>query len=145
MSTDPNASMKTCPTCGTRVSENAPRCLVCGTTFTQTQPKRSRPARRQAEPNIQGPRMPTMTLSIPLILIVMIIFIGLGGGLTYTALNMTGGLYQPTEEPTATATLIPPPRRPVCPAPLPSLTSSSRTMSAVGSPSLLMSRCRASS
>jgi LysM repeat protein len=51
--------------------------------------------------------MPTITLSIPLILVVLVIFIGLGGGLTYSALNMTGGLYQPTDAPTPTNTLAP--------------------------------------
>lgn len=51
--------------------------------------------------------MPTFTLSVPLILVLLVLFIGIGGGLTYTALNLTGGIYQPTEEPTATNTLRP--------------------------------------
>lgn len=105
MSIDPNSSMKICPTCGTRVNVDAARCLVCGTTFTQTQAKKSRPAKRQD--SIQGPRMPTFTLSIPVVIILLIAFVGIGGGLTYTALNLTGGIIQPTEAPTATNTLPP--------------------------------------
>ena len=107
MSIEPNSSMKTCPTCGTRVSEGAPRCLVCGTPFTQPQARKSRQAKQASRAEIQGPRMPTITLSIPMILIALILFIGIGGGLTYTALNLTGGIYVPTDEPTPTHTLAP--------------------------------------
>jgi LysM repeat protein len=105
MSTENNSSMKICPTCGTRVNVDSPRCLVCGTTFTQPQAKKSRPAKQEA--SIQGSRMPTFTMSVPIIVILLILFVGIGGGLTYTALNLTGGISQPTEEPTPTNTLIP--------------------------------------
>ena len=40
--------------------------------------------------------MPTFTLSVPVIIILLVILIAIGGGLTYAALNVSGGLYQPT-------------------------------------------------
>ena len=50
--------------------------------------------------------MPTFTLSAPVLIILLLLLIGIGGGLTYR-LKPSGGIYQPTEEPTATATLVP--------------------------------------
>jgi LysM repeat protein len=51
--------------------------------------------------------MPTFTLSVPVILILLVVLIAVGGGLTYTALNLSGGINQPTEAPTATQTQAP--------------------------------------
>lgn len=92
---------KLCPTCGTRVSEDAPRCLVCGTSFSEEK-FASKKARQ--EPAIGGSRMPMVTLSVPIVLVLFIVFLGVGGGLTYAALNLTGEMVEPTEGPTATLT-----------------------------------------
>ncbi|MGD8457712.1 MAG: LysM peptidoglycan-binding domain-containing protein [Anaerolineales bacterium] len=51
--------------------------------------------------------MPMVTLSVPVVLVLFIIFLGVGGGLTYAALNLTGGVVEPTEGPTATLTSAP--------------------------------------
>jgi LysM repeat protein len=53
---------KICPTCGTRLSDNAARCLVCGTEFT------ARPEARvvkKAEKSVQASGMPEVRLSLP--------------------------------------------------------------------------------
>jgi LysM repeat protein len=43
-----------------------------------------------------------VTLSVPIFLAVFIIILGIGGGLTYAALNLTGEIVAPTEGPTPT-------------------------------------------
>ncbi len=89
---------KICPTCGTRVVESAPRCLVCGTSFTEQEASQ----KSRQKPAIGGSRMPMVTLSVPIFLVVFILILGVGGGLTYAALNLTGGVAIPTEGPTPT-------------------------------------------
>ncbi|MDH5607650.1 MAG: hypothetical protein OEY93_12280, partial [Anaerolineae bacterium] len=105
---------KICPTCGTRISQDAPRCLVCGTTFTSTS-SAAKSAPSEA-PAIRGSRMPEITLSVPVILVMLFLFIVIGGGLTYMGLNATGTLIDvtPTSTPEATlpATLTPTPEPP---------------------------------
>lgn len=91
---------KSCPTCGTRIAQNAPRCLVCGTEFKKTGPgKTQKPAA-----SIRGVRMPEFNLSIPGILTLFIVFLVIGGSLPYIILNLTGGITEPTEIPTETST-----------------------------------------
>ncbi|MBK7452300.1 MAG: LysM peptidoglycan-binding domain-containing protein [Anaerolineales bacterium] len=106
MNQEPISSNKTkvCPTCGTRLSENAARCLVCGTEFNAPpEPK----AAKKTKKSVQASRMPEVTLSLPaaigviavvLIVAAVIMFFvlrtGAGGG---TALT-------PAESPTPTVT-----------------------------------------
>ncbi|MBI3151539.1 MAG: zinc-ribbon domain-containing protein, partial [Chloroflexi bacterium] len=64
MTPEPTSSTKTkvCPTCGTRLSENATRCLVCGTEFNaRPEPK----IVKKAEKSVQASRMPEIRLSLP--------------------------------------------------------------------------------
>ena len=97
---------KICPTCGSRANEDAPRCLVCGTTFidpkTASKPKK--------EQTLRGSRMPIVTLSVPIMLVLFLIFVIVGGGLTYLALNVTGGIAEPNAGPTAPSS--PTPKKP---------------------------------
>jgi len=63
MSLETNSSKtKICPTCGTRLSENAARCLVCGTEFAA---KPEAKAAKKVEKSVQASRMPVVTLSLP--------------------------------------------------------------------------------
>ena len=94
-----------CPTCGSRANEDAPRCLVCGTTFIDPQAT----PKLKKEPTLSGSRMPIVTLSVPIMLVLFLIFIIVGGGLTYLALNVTGGIAEPTAGPTATSSPTPSP------------------------------------
>jgi len=67
----------------------------------KSQPKRGE---RKA---IQVSRMPILNISAPFVIILLIIFLALGGGVTYLALNLTGNISQPLETSTPTLTLPP--------------------------------------
>lgn len=106
---------KVCPTCGTRLSENAARCLVCGTEFT------ARPEAKvvkKAEKSVQASRMPEVRLSLPAAVGILAVVIVIAAASVFFALRartpeaftveVTG---TPTETPTVTipptATLLP--------------------------------------
>ncbi len=107
-------STKICPTCGTRLAENAARCLVCGTELSLAV-EAKKPAAMQAG------RIPEITLSLPMALGIFVMLLLLGAGGVYIAMTLTGtasapgsqigAVGTPTETltPTATATetLIP--------------------------------------
>lgn len=117
----PSTQTKVCPTCGTRNAIDAVRCLVCGTDLSAGDSAKS------AERSVQGSRMPEVTLSLPVALILLAVLVGLGAGLLFVILRSTG---QVAPEPTATntptltatATLTPTPVTPTAtftPAPSP--------------------------
>lgn len=118
----PSKPTKTCPTCGTRVSEDATRCMVCGTEFA-TGDKPSQPHKA-----VQGSRMPELTLSLPVAIGVVALLIAIGALLVYFAMQRTttavaDATVTPTVTLTPTATLTPTPETPtVTPTPLPSAT-----------------------
>jgi LysM repeat protein len=89
---------KLCPTCGTRVQEDAARCLVCGADLSiPEQPERSEKA-------VQARRMPAITLSLPAVLGLIILLLLIGATAVFFAMN------QNTRQPTtvaATETLTP--------------------------------------
>ncbi len=98
MSPENNTPSKSCPTCGTRLSKNANRCLVCGRTFTiSAVTKKSKAVRSQ--------RLPDITLSLPLALGLLFIVLSVGGGVIYLILRGTGQVAPP--ESTATASPSP--------------------------------------
>ncbi|MBL8103277.1 MAG: LysM peptidoglycan-binding domain-containing protein [Anaerolineales bacterium] len=110
MTQEPISSNKTkvCPTCGTRLSENAMRCLVCGTEFnTQPAPK----AAKKAEKSVQASRMPEIRLSLPAALGVLATIIIIAAAITFFLVPKDPAALSPeetgtpTETPTAT---IPP-------------------------------------
>lgn len=81
-----------CPTCGTRLGESATRCLVCGTEIQRD----GEPVRRRERAQI--------TLSLPLAVILLVVFALVAAGATYAAMRLTGAA-EPTEiTPTATPT-----------------------------------------
>jgi LysM repeat protein len=88
---------KLCPTCGTRLAENATRCVVCGSEFSpKPQPK--------SQKAVQGSRMPEIRLSLPLALGLLALFLAIGATLVFIGLRTTGRVVVPTPVPSATIT-----------------------------------------
>lgn len=105
MTLKPNSTKKVCPTCGTQLNQGAQKCLVCGTQLGERRDKNR--ATKEQPTAIQASRMPILTLSAPLIIIFFLLFLGIGGGITYLALSLTGNITQPEETNTPTLTLPP--------------------------------------
>jgi LysM repeat protein len=98
MSPEPTPT-KLCPVCGTRLAENATRCVVCGSEFSAT-PKQ----KKKMEKAVQPARMPSVTLSLPVALGLLAAFLVVGAGGVYFSLKTTGKLPDPTISPTVTTT-----------------------------------------
>ncbi|MCX6068251.1 MAG: LysM peptidoglycan-binding domain-containing protein, partial [Chloroflexi bacterium] len=99
-------STKICPTCGTRLAENATRCLVCGTELSQAV-EAKKPA------SVQANRMPEITLSLPAVLGLLALFLIVGAVLVFIVMRLTGGTPTstvdggtPTNTPTLTLTTV---------------------------------------
>ncbi len=111
MSPEPTASKtKVCPTCGTRLSENATRCLVCGTEF-NARPEAK--AAKKVEKSVQASRMPAITLSLPAAIGTLAVVIVVAAVIVYLVIRqrLPEGTLDPaiTETPTVTPTASLPP------------------------------------
>jgi LysM repeat protein/ribosomal protein L40E len=95
-----NSSQKSqiCPTCGTRLTENATRCLVCGTELTAKAATKS----KKADTTVQASRMPEITLTLPAALGALVIILLIGAAVVYFSLQ--AGIGGKLEEPTAVLT-----------------------------------------
>jgi LysM repeat protein len=91
---------KVCPTCGTRLNENATRCLVCGRTFQAP----AAPATKDSTQSVKSPRLPELTITLPIALVLILLFIAIGAGAVYGILQGTGKVVEPTVTPTASLT-----------------------------------------
>jgi LysM repeat protein len=100
MTPESTSTSKLCPTCGTRVSENATRCLVCGSQLNSTAVSRS------AKP-VQGTRMPEITLSLPAALGILALLIIVGAALVYFLTRKTNTPVALAATPTFTVTVSP--------------------------------------
>lgn len=109
--TEVDMSAWTCPTCTTQVPEGQIVCPVCGTAKPETQiPLQQETTRSPALPSTtawQGPRVPVITLSVPMALFLLALFVSLGAGAVYAVLQRTNRIVVPTPVPTDTPTLTP--------------------------------------
>ena len=107
-----NDNRKICPTCGTRVKEDAERCLVCGGSLTGT---------KTDAQVVSGGRMPEITLGLPIAIGLVVLFLAVGAGMVYLALSQTGAMADTTITPTLTETVTTTPTStPEPPTPTPS-------------------------
>jgi LysM repeat protein len=98
MTTNKNVDQSsTCPICGSRISANATRCLVCGSSITKS-------TGSTKKPEIKGPKVPSITIAVPLVIALVILFLAIGAGAVYAVMNQTGMVVEPTVTPTVTAT-----------------------------------------
>jgi LysM repeat protein len=124
MSPESTNPTKTCPDCGTRLSENATRCLVCGANIAPASPA------KPAKP-IQGPRMPEITLSLPVFLGMLLLLILIGAAVVLLVPGIANSFLKPagmevvnvtaTPTPTITATATTTPT--ITASPLPTATA----------------------
>jgi LysM repeat protein len=120
------ASTKVCPSCGTRISEDANRCLVCGYQFAKgggIAPKRKE--RVTAGP---GGTTPEVRLSLPIAIGLLVLFIVVGGGITYFGLSQSDRISQPTDIPSVT------PSPSITPTPTPATPTATSTQQATLTP-----------
>ncbi len=104
MTLEPTANKtKVCPTCGTRLSENATRCLVCGTEFT-VRPELK--LKKKAEKSVQASRMPEIRLSLPAAVGILAVVIIIASVIVFFALSR-GGTTSLTPEESPTPTVSP--------------------------------------
>jgi LysM repeat protein len=119
---------KVCPSCGTRVSEASPRCLVCGHQFNAAGKAPAKNAPLVGRAGVA----PEVRLSVPIAIGLLALFLLTGGAITYFAFGQGGGaspLAQTTPSVSPTTTLSPTPETPtVTPTMLPSLTPLSYTV-----------------
>ena len=94
-----NSNTKVCPTCGTRLSENATRCLVCGRNFSVPALTKT----TQSNP-VESPRLPELKLSLPAALGLIVLILALGAAIIFLILQGTGRVATPTATPTLTLT-----------------------------------------
>ena len=109
MDNNNKTTKKLCETCGSKLKEDAKRCLVCGSPIHKEE-KRS----KGKHSSLGGAKMPEVTMSVPLVLFLFIIFIAIGAGLVYITLQATDSIAEPTETPTSTAT----PTQTISPTPM---------------------------
>lgn len=98
-----SSKTKVCPTCGTRLSENATRCLVCGTEFSARPESK---AAKKIEKSVQASRMPEITLSLPAAVGILAVVIVVAAALVFFSLRASApeGTFDAVESPTPTQT-----------------------------------------
>lgn len=92
-----NQNKQLCPTCGTRVKQGSDRCLVCGSALS---------GKKESEV-VRASRMPEITLGLPAAIGLVTLFLAIGAGIIYLALQQTSQESNLTIIPTASQTITP--------------------------------------
>lgn len=113
---------KLCPSCGTRVSQQAAECPACG--YQWQAKEAATPAAHLDDAPLGAARIPQVTLSLPVAIGLFLLFLALGAVLVFFGLRTTGRMIDPTPVPTATATatITPTPTITLTPTPQPTNT-----------------------
>lgn len=96
---------KICPTCGTKLSINATRCLVCGRQFNTDKPSSSE-GKKKAE-FVDTPRMPQLTLSLPAAIGLILLLLAIGAGTVFAVFQASAPAVSNNSTPSPTASLTP--------------------------------------
>ncbi len=104
MNANPSQSPKICPTCGSKLAENSTRCVVCGRIIAAS-------AKASEAKSVKAPRLPELTLNLPIAIGLLVVVLLIGAALTWILLRSTGRVAEPeqTPTPTLTATVTPTP------------------------------------
>ncbi|MBN2046787.1 MAG: LysM peptidoglycan-binding domain-containing protein [Anaerolineaceae bacterium] len=98
---DQSDKTKICPTCGTRLQEDAKRCVVCGRTFHPADESEEAKSRT----DVRGQKMPEVTLSLPVAIGLVLLIFTIGAGVFFLFLKEQEVIVEPTV--TATASMTP--------------------------------------
>ena len=82
------------------MSETATRCQVCGRVLNPTAKTKS-----GSDQSVSGPRMPTVTLSLPVMIGLLFVILGAGGGAVFAFTRPTPTLLPGAVQPSATFTI----------------------------------------
>ena len=98
--TNNTSTSEICPTCGSKTSEGASKCVVCGADLRTGRTKSG----------VQSSRMPEVTLSLPIALGMLLLFLIIGAGTVYLLIQQEPEIVvPPTVTPTPTLTMTPSP------------------------------------
>ncbi len=122
MTSEIPSSTTLCPTCGTRLNEGSTRCLVCGSDINT-----NGEGTAKAKNTVHGSRMPEITLSLPVAIGLLALFLAIGAVTVFFGLQQNDQIVIPTETPTQTITVTPtntptPVTPTITPTPLPTAT-----------------------
>ena len=97
---NPKSNKTVCPTCGTHLSENASICPVCSTEIQRT-------GKAKKPEYVQASHIPEVTISLPVAIGMLALFLVVGAVLVYMVISMTGGTTtaKATETPEVTVTV----------------------------------------
>jgi LysM repeat protein len=98
---EPKTTRRICPTCGSRISSDAARCVVCGAELRAER----RAGKGKGKGKVQRRAPQQVTLSLPVAIGVLAVFVLVSAGGTYAAARVAGGAGP--REPSPTASLTP--------------------------------------
>lgn len=139
MTSDTQSKTKICPTCGSKIAIESQRCVVCGadvdpSAYLTGASKASRSKGASQRNVVQGPRVPEITLSLPVAILLFALFLVAGAVMVFIALRQQPEAVIPptvtsTPTMTATVTITPTPMTPtVTNTPLPTATPITHTV-----------------